>query len=61
MMTNELIRQALRLLGMVLVASGWLPQPIADAMEHPETVAVVAGIVSYAIAEVAWLASKART
>lgn len=59
-MNTELIRQSLRLIGLVLVATGWLPDGASAVFEHPETVAFVAGVLSYAIAEAGWIISKIK-
>lgn len=55
----EMIRQILRWLAVYLVALG-LPASIQPWFEHPETVAVVAAIVSYLLADTGWLVSKLR-
>jgi hypothetical protein len=60
MLNTEIIRQVLRLIGLVLVATNWLPAPVAALLEHPETVAFVTGMLSYALAETGWIASKVR-
>jgi hypothetical protein len=57
-MNNEIVRQLLRLLGLLLVTTQWVPAPVAAALEHPETVAFVTGLISYALADTGWLMSK---
>lgn len=56
----ELIRQGLRWLGVWLMTAGWLPAPLAEMVADSATSEFVIGLVSYAIAESWWLASKAR-
>lgn len=55
----ELARQLLRWIGVYLVAAG-LPEPIAQLVAHPDVVAWVAGLITYAVAEAFWLMAKAR-
>lgn len=57
-MNAEIIRQLLRLTGLILVATQWVPQPVAALLEHPDTVAFATGLVSYALADTGWLMSK---
>ena len=62
-MTNpfvlELLRQLLRWLSVWLIAAG-LPAPLAAVLEHPETAAITAGLISLALAETGWLIAKMR-
>lgn len=60
-MNTELVRQALRLIAMLLVTTQWLPAPVASLLEHPDTAALVSGIIAYVLAETGWLASKVKT
>ncbi len=54
----ELIRQALRWLGVWLMTAGWLPQPLADMVSDSATSEFVIGLVAYAIAEGWWGLTK---
>jgi hypothetical protein len=56
----ELIRQALRWLGVWLMTTNILPPDLAALVDDPETVALVAGFASYALAELGWIGSKVR-
>lgn len=56
----ELIRQALRWLGVYLMTAGWLPPELADMVSDTGTTEFVLGIVSYGLAEGWWLMSKAK-
>jgi hypothetical protein len=56
----ELIRQALRWIGVWLMTTNLLPPSVAELVDDPETVALVAGFVSYALAEIGWIGSKVR-
>ena len=53
----ELIRQVLRWLGVYLMTIG-LPAEMAGLLEHPEVVQMLAGAVSYALADGGWLMAK---
>ena len=55
-LVTELIRQLLRLVGVYLMTIG-LPPEAAALLEHPEVIGFVVGMVSYATADTAWLAS----
>ena len=59
-LTMELIRQALRWVGVWLMTTGLVPAEVAALFDDPETAAFVAGVVSYALAETGWLASKVK-
>jgi hypothetical protein len=59
-LTAELIRQGLRLAGVWLMTLGWLPAPIAELVADSALSEFAIGLISYAIAEGWWLASKAR-
>ena len=56
----ELIRQALRWAGVWLMTAGVLPQPVADLVSDAGTSEFVIGVVSYGVAELAWLWAKWR-
>ena len=56
----ELIRQALRWLGVWLMTAGVLPPLLADMVADSSTSEFVIGLVSYAIAEGWWGLAKVR-
>jgi hypothetical protein len=56
----ELIRQALRWLGLYLMTAGVLPADLAALVSDAGTTEFVIGTVSYAIAETGWLIAKFR-
>lgn len=56
----ELIRQALRWLGVWLMTAGVLPAELAAMVDDAGTTEFVIGVVSYGIAEAGWLAAKLR-
>lgn len=56
----ELVRQALRWLGVWLMTAGVLPAEIAALIDDAGTTEFVIGMVSYALAEAGWLAAKLR-
>ena len=56
----ELIRQALRWLGVWLMTAGILPPYLAELVSDAGTTEFVIGVVSYGIAELGWMAAKVR-
>lgn len=56
----ELIRQALRWLGVYLMTAGVLPPELAALVDDAGTTEFVIGAVSYALADGGWLVAKAR-
>ena len=56
---TELSRQLLRWFGLYLVTVG-MPETMRPLFEQPQAVAFVAGLLSYALAEVAWIVSRIR-
>jgi hypothetical protein len=55
----ELIRQVLRWIGVYLMTIG-LPGELGALFNDPATASLVAGGISYAIAETGWLAAKVK-
>jgi len=56
----ELIRQALRWLGVWLMTTGKVPAEIAALVDDAGTTEFVIGVVSYGLAEAGWLVAKMR-
>ena len=55
----ELIRQALRWLGVWLMTIG-VPEGVANLTAHEDVIVGVAGFISYAVADGGWIVAKWR-
>ena len=56
----ELIRQGLRLLGVLMMQAPWIPPSIVGLTGNEEVILWFAGVASYAIADTGWLMTKWR-
>ena len=54
----ELVRQALRWLGVWLMTTGKVPAEVAALVDDAGTTEFVIGLISYGIAETGWLITK---